>query len=197
MLKRLFDLLFSTLGIIILSPLLFIIAIMIKSTSSGPVFYRGVRVGKNFKDFKIFKFRSMVANAEQIGGPSTAGDDQRLTSIGKIIRRYKIDELPQLFNVFKGEMSLVGPRPEVKSYVNMLSDKEKNAIFSIKPGITDWASLWNVHEEEILKGSSDPEKTYQEKIWPTKIKLQLEYVQNHSFLIDLKIIIKTLLKILS
>lgn len=197
MLKRLFDLLFSTLGIIILSPLLFIIAIMIKSTSPGPVFYRGVRVGKNFKDFKIFKFRSMVANAEQIGGPSTAGDDQRLTSIGKIIRRYKIDELPQLFNVFKGDMSLVGPRPEVKSYVNMLSGKEKNAIFSIKPGITDWASLWNVHEEEILKGSSDPEKTYQEKIWPTKIKLQLEYVQNHSFLIDLKIIIKTLLKIIS
>ncbi len=195
MLKRLFDLFFAVLGMIILSPFLLITAILIKIASPGPVFYRGERVGKNLKIFRIFKFRSMVVDAEKLGGPSTAGDDKRLTKIGKLLRKYKLDELPQLFNVIKGEMSFVGHRPDVKSYVDRLPEKERSLIFSIKPGITDWASLWDSQEEEVLRGSVDPDKAYDKKIWPTKIKLQLKYVRNRSFLTDLKIILQTIKKI--
>ena len=137
----------------------------------------------------------MVENAEELGGPSTAGDDPRLTKIGKFLKKYQLDELPQLINVLKGEMSLVGPRPEVKMYVDMMTDEERKTILSVKPGMTDLASLWNFHESEALRGSPDPEKAYLEKIRPQKIKLQLEYVKNRSFLLDLKIIIKTILKI--
>ena len=137
----------------------------------------------------------MVVGAEEMGGPSTPIDDPRLIKIGNFLKKFQLDELPQLINVFKGEMSLVGPRPEVKMYVDMMSDEERNTILSIKPGMTDLASLWNFHEGEILKGSPDPEKTYMEKIRPEKIKLQLEYVKTRSFLLDLKIVIKTILKI--
>jgi len=195
MIKKLFDIIFSFLGLILIAPILVIIALLIKLASPGSVFYRGVRIGTYGKPFRIFKFRSMVENAEGLGGPSTAGDDPRLTKIGKFLKKYQLDELPQLINVLKGEMSLVGPRPEVKMYVDMMSEEERKTILSIKPGMTDLASLWNFHESEVLKGSSDPEKTYQEKIRPTKIKLQMEYVKNRSFLLDLKIIIKTILKI--
>jgi lipopolysaccharide/colanic/teichoic acid biosynthesis glycosyltransferase len=132
----------------------------------------------------------MVVNAEKLGGWSTADDDPRITWIGKFLRKYKLDELPQLINVLKGEMSFVGPRPEVQHYVNMFTEEEK-AILGVRPGITDWASLWNPDEGVILACSSDPEKTYMEKIRPEKIRLQLEYVRKRSFWIDFKIIIQT------
>lgn len=195
MLKRLFDIIFSFFGLIIVSPLLLIIAVLIKLNSRGPVFYRGERIGRFGKPFRIFKFRTMVENAENLGGPSTASDDPRLTRIGNFLKKYQLDELPQLINVLKGEMSLVGPRPEVKMYVDMMMEEERNKILSVRPGMTDLASLFNFHEGEVLRGSADPEKTYIEKIRPEKIKLQIEYAKNHSFWLDLKIIFKTVLKI--
>ena len=191
MLKRLFDIVFSTIGLMMFSPLLLVIAFLIKKEDGGPIFYRGVRVGRYGKSFNIFKFRTMVVNAEKIGGPSTADDDPRITRIGKFIRKYKLDEMPQLINVLKGEMSFVGPRPEVEHYVNMFTEGEK-AILTVRPGITDWASLWNSDEGAILAGSPDPEKTYIEKIRPMKLKLQLKYVKERTFLTDFKIIFLTL-----
>lgn len=195
--KRLFDIIFSFAGIIILLPVFILIGLIIKLTSKGPVFFRGIRMGKSGKHFKIFKLRTMIPGAEELGGPSTAADDPRLTKLGKFLKKYQLDELPQLINVIKGEMSLVGPRPEVPLYVNMMREEEKKIILSVRPGITDLASLWNFHEGEILKGSSDPEKTYMEKIRPEKIRLQIEYVKNRSFWLDLKILFKTILKIFS
>lgn len=195
MIKRLFDVLFSVFGLIITSPVLTIVALAIKISSPGPVFYRGLRIGRYGKPFKIYKFRTMVFGAEEMGGPSTPNDDPRLTKIGKFLKRFQLDELPQLINVLKGEMSFVGPRPEVKIYVDMLDEKEKKAIFSIRPGITDFSSLWNFHEGEVLKGSPDPEKTYQEKIRPEKIRLQIKYIRERNFWLDLKIILRTILKI--
>lgn len=193
--KRLFDIIVSFVGLILIFPFLFLLAFLIKAGSKGPVFYRGLRIGKNGKPFRIFKFRTMVENAENLGGPSTASDDPRLTKIGNFLKKYQLDELPQLINVLKGEMSLVGPRPEVKMYTDMMTAEERNTILSIAPGMTDLASLWNFHEGETLKGGSDPEKTYMEKIRPTKIKLQMEYVKNRSFMLDLRIIIRTIMKI--
>ncbi len=194
--KRISDFIFSFFGLILAFPLFLVISFLIKRESpDGPIFYRGVRVGKNGKPFKIFKFRTMVPDAEKLGGLSTAGDDPRLLKIGHFLKKYQFDELPQLINVLKGEMSLVGPRPEVKMYVDMMTDEEKNAILSIRPGMTDLASLWNFHEGEVLRGSLDPEKTYQEKIWPEKKRLQMKYVKERSFWLDLKIIIKTIFKI--
>jgi len=195
MIKRLFDIIFSILALIVLFPLMVIIAILIKITSPGPVFYRGTRIGKGGKPFRMFKFRTMVVNADKIGGPSTPIDDPRLTKIGKFLKRFQLDELPQLINVLKGDMSLVGPRPEVPLYVDMMTEEEKDVILSVRPGMTDLASLWNFHEGEILKGSKDPEKTYQEKIRPKKLELQKKYVQTRSFWLDLKIILKTVIKI--
>ncbi|MCK4781651.1 sugar transferase [Candidatus Parcubacteria bacterium] len=194
MLKRLFDIIFSFFGLIITLPLFLVIAVLIKNDSKGPVFYRGERVGKRGKLFRIYKFRTMVTDAEKLGGPSTAGDDPRLIKIGKFLKKYQLDELPQLINVLKGEMSLVGPRPEVKMYIALFTEQEK-IILSVLPGMTDWASLWNFHESEILKGSPDPEKTYLKKIRPKKIQLQLKYVKERSFWTDIIIIFKTIIKI--
>ncbi|MBI4282091.1 MAG: sugar transferase [Chloroflexi bacterium] len=194
-LKRSFDLAISFIGIMAASPLLILISIWIKLDSRGPVFYRGARVGLHGKPFRIYKFRSMVINAERLGGPSTAGDDPRITRAGLFIRRYKLDELPQLINVLKGEMSLVGPRPEVKLYVDMYTEEEK-AILELRPGITDWASLWNPDEGAVLAGSPDPEKTYLEVIRPEKIRLQLRYARERSFWVDIKILMATLLTVL-
>lgn len=190
MLKRRFDFFFSLLGLVLLSPLLLLIAVAIKLEGPGPVFYRGGRVGRLGMPFRIFKFRTMVVNADQIGGPSTPDDDPRVTRTGKFLRKSKLDELPQLINVLKGEMSLVGPRPEVPQYVQMYNDEER-AILSVKPGITDWASIWNSDEGALLAGTPDPEKTYRESIRPEKIRLQLEYVRNRSFLTDLVILADT------
>jgi len=193
--KRLFDILFSALWLLFLSPIFLIIALLIKREDRGPILYRGVRVGKFGKTFKMFKFRTMATNAEKIGGPSTADDDPRITRIGRFIRKYKLDELPQLINVLFGKMSLVGPRPEVPFYVKMFTEEEK-AILTVKPGITDWASLWDADEGKALAGSSDPEKTYMEKIRPKKMKLQLKYVREQSFWTDLKIILLTMRTVL-
>ncbi len=195
MLKRTFDFLSSLVGLILVSPVLVTIAILIKREDGGPVFYRGVRVGRFGKTFRIFKFRTMVVDAEKKGGPSTADDDPRITKVGKFIRKFKLDELPQLINVLKGEMSIVGPRPEVQMYVDMFTEEEK-AILSVRPGITDWASIWNPDEGAILAGSPDPERTYMEKIRPEKIRLQLKYVRERSFLVDLRIIFETLKTVL-
>ncbi|MFH1894772.1 MAG: sugar transferase [Patescibacteria group bacterium] len=196
MAKRFFDFLFSFLGLIIVSPLLSLISFWIKIDSPGPVFYRGERVGQFGKKFMIFKFRTMVDNADKMGGPSTAGDDPRLTKIGIFLKKYQLDELPQLINVFLGQMSFVGPRPEVPIYVDMMTRDEKNVILSVPQGMTDLASLWNFHESGILEGSQDPEKVYLEKVRPEKIRLQIKYVKERSFWLDIKIIIKTLWKIL-
>lgn len=190
--KRIFDLVFSAVGLVLLSPLLLWAAWRIHREDGGPVFYRGERVGRHGKIFRIYKFRTMVVNAEKIGGSSTADDDPRITRIGLTLRKHKLDELPQLFNVLVGEMSLVGPRPEVKCYTDLFTEEEK-AILSVRPGITDWASIWNSDEGSILAGAKDPDKAYMELIRPTKLKLQLLYARNHSFFTDLKIISLTLL----
>jgi lipopolysaccharide/colanic/teichoic acid biosynthesis glycosyltransferase len=179
-------------GLLLLSPLLMIIAFLIKREDGGPVFYPGLRVGKRGSLFKICKFRTMVVNADKIGGPSTADDDPRITKIGKVIRKYKLDELPQLFNVLKGEMSFVGPRPEVPQEIETYTNEEKR-ILTVRPGITDWASIKFHNEGEILQGSSDPHQAYREKIRPEKIKLGLTYVDNHSFYVDIRILIQTFL----
>ncbi len=192
--KRVFDILFSAVGLILLSPLLCWIAWRIHREDRGPVFYRGVRVGLHGRTFRIFKFRTMVVNAEKLGGSSTADGDPRITAIGNKLRKYKLDELPQLFNVFLGDMSLVGPRPEVKHYTDMFTAEEK-AILSVRPGITDWASIWNPEEGAILAGAADPDKAYMELIRPNKLKLQMKYARKQSFITDLKIILLTLLAI--
>lgn len=195
MLKRAFDVAVSALALLLLVPVFILIALLIKLEDGGPVFYRGVRVGRHGKLFRIYKFRTMVPDAERLGGSATPDDDPRITKIGKLLRKYKLDELPQLINVLKGEMSLVGPRPEVPRYVEMFSEEEK-AILSVRPGITDWASLWDFDEGAILAGSSDPEKDYMEKIRPTKIRLQLKYVREATFLTDVKIILLTILTLI-
>ncbi len=188
--KRMFDVLISTIALMMLAPALMAMAVAIKAESAGPVFYRGLRAGRYGKPFGIFKFRTMVMNADKIGGPSSAANDPRITWVGGFLRRYKLDELPQLLNVVKGEMSLVGPRPEVLQYVAMFNTEEK-AILSVPPGITDWASIANSDEGARLAGSPDPEKTYLEEIRPEKLRLQLEYVRRRSFGTDMRILVQT------
>ena len=188
--KRLFDFIFSLIGVIILLPFFAVIALLVKLDSNGPIFYRGIRVGRFGKNFRIYKFRTMVQDADKLGGSSTPEDDPRLTQTGKFLRKYKLDESPQLLNVLKGEMSFVGPRPQVPEDVALYTEKEK-ALLSVRPGITDYASIRFHNEGEILKGSPDPGKTYVEKIRPEKINLGLQYVQTHSLWVDIKIIFLT------
>lgn len=195
--KRLFDVLLSAFGLVIFSPVILVIAILIKKDSEGPVFYRAKRVGKNGRIFTMYKFRTMVVNADKVGGPSTSADDPRLTKIGNLLRKYKLDELPQLINISKGDMSFVGPRPEVPSEVETYDPEVKKIILSVKPGLTDLASIADLHEEETLRGSPDPHKTYREKIQPQKIKLQLEYIKNNSFRLDIEILVKTFINVFS
>ena len=191
MLKRSFDIVASLLGLMLLLPLFVAVAIVLRWESSGPTFYRGLRAGRYGKAFRIFKFRTMVVNADKIGGPSSSADDPRITRVGNFLRRYKLDELPQLMNVLKGEMSLVGPRPEVVQEVLLYTQEEKR-LLEVRPGITDCASIRFRNEGEILRGSADPHQAYREKIRPEKIRLGLEYVRSHSFLIDCRIILSTL-----
>jgi lipopolysaccharide/colanic/teichoic acid biosynthesis glycosyltransferase len=188
--KRSFDVGLATVGLVLVSPVLATVAIAIKTGSKGPVFYRGTRVGMNGKPFSMLKFRTMVTDADKIGGSSTPEDDPRVTSIGKKLRRYKLDELPQLWNVLKGEMSFVGPRPQVQWAVDLYTPEER-AILGVRPGITDEASLKFSNEAEILKGSADPDKAYIELIHPEKMRLSLEYVRTRSFSQDLSIIGRT------
>jgi lipopolysaccharide/colanic/teichoic acid biosynthesis glycosyltransferase len=191
MLKRIFDFLGSLLGIVLLSPVLLLIALSIKVDSRGPVFYRGLRVGLLGGVFKIFKYRTMIINADKVGGSSTPDDDPRLTRLGKFLRRYKFDELPQLINVLKGDMSLVGPRPQVQWAVDLYTPEERT-VLTVRPGITDYASVHFPNEGEILKGSTNPDQDYMEKIHPKKMRLSLEYVRERSFCVDLKIILQTI-----
>ena len=195
--ERVFDIICSAsaCGLLFLSPGLVLIACMIRAGDRGPVFYHGVRVGLNGRLFRIFKFRTMVVDAEKLGASSTSDDDARITRIGKFLRKHKLDELPQLINVLIGDMSLVGPRPEVKYYTDMYTEEEK-AILSVRPGITDWASIWNAHEGVFLAGAEDPDKAYKEFIRPTKLKLQLKYVRERSFFIDINILFLTILAII-
>ena len=193
--KRAFDLLLSLPSLIILSPFLVTAGFFVKLNSPGPVFYRGLRAGRFGKTFRIFKFRSMVQNADKLGSASTPEDDFRVTRIGRVLRRYKLDELPQLLNVIKGEMSLVGPRPQVLWAVERYTAEEKS-VLSVRPGITDYASLKFRNEGEILAGSTDPDKDYFEKIHPEKMRLSLEYVHNQSVWLDCKIIVQTLTTVL-
>lgn len=196
MLKGIFDILGSFLGLLILSPLLCWVAWRIKTEDSGPVFYRGSRVGLRGRPFRIFKFRTMVVDAEKLGASSTSDDDARITRIGKFLRRYKLDELPQLINVLAGDMSLVGPRPEVKKFTDLYNEEEK-AILTVRPGITDWASIWNSDEAAVLAGAADADEAYLKLIRPMKLKLQLKYVRDRSFWADLKIIFLTLLALMN
>jgi lipopolysaccharide/colanic/teichoic acid biosynthesis glycosyltransferase len=189
--KRALDVTMSLLSLILCFPPMVLIAVLIKKDDRGPVLYRGVRIGRFGKPFYVMKFRSLVVDAERRGGSSTADDDPRITRIGRFLRKYKLDELPQLFNVLRGEMSFVGPRPEVKHYVELFTEEDK-VILSVRPGITDWASLWNSDEGALLAGQADPERVYLEQIRPEKIRLQLKYVREWSVRTDFKIIILTL-----
>ncbi len=192
MAKRLFDLFWSILGLIVLSPLFLAVAVWIKLDSPGPVFFRQVRVGRFEKPFRIYKFRTMVADAENKGLPLTAGKDPRITRSGAFLRRTKIDELPQLINVVKGEMSLVGPRPEVPKYVAYYPDEAKKIVFSLRPGITDYAAILFRNESEVLEGRVDPEGTYIKRILPEKIDLYLRYARERTLWLDFRLIMGTI-----
>ncbi len=192
--KRAFDIILSSLGLIILLPLGLLIAVLIKLESDGPVFFSQMRMGKNLQPFAMYKFRTMHTNAEK-GGLLTVGKkDRRITKVGYWLRNYKLDELPQLWNVLKGDMSLVGPRPEVAKYVAYYNDEQKR-VFSIRPGITDWASIAFRHENELIEKASDPEDYYIKEILPAKLALNLAYLDNRSFFTDLQIIMQTVLPI--
>ena len=188
--KRLFDIVVSGLMLIVLSPLFLVLAIWIMMDSKGPVFYRQVRVGRNNKDFRIFKFRSMRIGADKGSLVTIGGHDPRITRSGYFIRKYKFDELPQLINVFAGDMSLVGPRPEVRHYVNYWTP-EQMRVLDVRPGITDPASIKFRNENELMEKAEDPEKYYIEVIMQEKIKLYLEYVEKQGFWYDLGLIFKT------
>ena len=193
--KRFFDIIVSLIGIIILGIFLIIISIIIKCTSEGPVFFKQIRVGKSGKEFKIFKFRTMVVNAESLGTQITIGKDKRITKIGHFLRKYKIDELPQLFNVFIGEMSFVGPRPEVPKYVAMYNETQRE-VLSVRPGITDLASIRYRNENEILgraKNADEAEDMYINEIMQDKLKLNLEYIEKSNVFYDIYIIFKTII----
>jgi lipopolysaccharide/colanic/teichoic acid biosynthesis glycosyltransferase len=192
--KRLFDLAAATLGIILLSPLFLLLALLIKLDDRGPVFFRQVRVGYRGKPFRIWKFRSMVVNASKLGGALTVGRDPRITRVGYWLRKFKLDELPQLFNVFLGEMSFVGPRPEVAKYVALYTP-EQRGVLELMPGITDLASIKYRNENEVLAKSPDPERTYIEEVMPEKIRINLEYARQASIGSDLMVILQTLVRL--
>lgn len=192
---RLFDILFAGIGLIVLSPLLAVLYLLVCIESPGGGFYRQKRVGKNGKDFWLYKFRSMRKGADKKGLITVGGHDSRITHTGYIIRKYKLDELPQLFNVLRGDMSLVGPRPEVRKYVDMYTSEQRK-VLSVRPGITDYASIEYADENVILGQSANPDKTYIEQIMPDKIRLNMKYIANHSIGEYFKIIFLTFKKII-
>lgn len=187
---RFFDFLFSLLGLIVLSPVFLLISLCIVSDSRGGVFYRQSRVGKDGKDFKLYKFRSMRTGADKRGLITVGEKDSRITRVGYFLRKYKLDELPQLINVLKGEMSLVGPRPEVRKYVDLYTPEQRK-VLSVVPGITDYASIEYVDENRILGGAADPDKVYVEEILPDKIRYNMKYIENRSLKEYFKIILLT------
>lgn len=194
MLKRIFDITLSLFGLIILLPFMLIIAILIKIVSKGPVFFKQIRVTKNGKEFKIFKYRTMRVGSDKYS-QITVGKDDRITKLGSFLRKYKLDEIPQLINVLIGDMSLVGPRPEVPKYVALYTDEQKE-ILKVRAGITDYASIEFSDENDLLASEEDPEKAYIEKIMPKKIELNKKYLSEISILTDIKIILLTIKKIL-
>lgn len=188
--KRIFDVTASGLGLILLSPLFLIMAIWIKADSPGPVFYRQTRVGRGNRDFRLFKFRSMKVGADKKGLITVGGHDPRVTRSGYYIRKYKLDELPQLINVFKGDMSLVGPRPEVRKYVDLYTPEQLH-VLDVRPGITDLASIRYRNENELLAQACDPEQYYREVVMQDKLRINSEYMADRSFFKDIKIIFLT------
>lgn len=195
MAKRAFDVAMSALGLLLLSPLLVLVAVLVKLTSAGPVLFKQERMGRNFRPFMIYKFRSMVPDAPARGGSITFGEDPRVTRVGRILRKTKLDELPQLLNVLRGDMSLVGPRPEVRRYVEVFrSDYEE--ILRVRPGVTDLASIEYRDEQTILGQAADPEAEYVGRVLPEKIRLAKQYVQSVSLWGDVKIIFRTFWKVL-
>lgn len=194
--KRLFDIIASGIGLLLLCPLFLLIGIWIKLDSAGPIFYRQVRVGRNNKDFRIFKFRSMRTDADKGSLVTIGGRDPRITRSGYFIRKFKIDELPQLINVFVGDMSIVGPRPEVRHYVNYWTPEQMH-VLDVRPGITDPASIRYRNENELLGQAEDPEQYYIDVVMQEKIKLYLKYVEHHSFWYDIKLIFQTFLVIIT
>ena len=189
--KRLFDITASLFGILILSPLFIFISLWVGLSSKGGVFYKQIRVGKNNKDFKLYKFRSMRVNSDKQGLLTVGSKDSRITKAGYFIRKYKIDELPQLFNVLKGDMSFVGPRPEVRRYVDLYSE-EQMKVLSVRPGITDPASIKYRNENDILSSASNPEEYYIQHIMPDKLKINIDYINKRTFVKDIKIIFQTI-----
>lgn len=196
MLKRLFDFFSSLTALIFLLPFFFIVALLIAIEGGFPVFFTQTRIGKNKIPFQLLKFRTMVKDADKLGKITIGKRDPRVTNVGHFLRSYKLDELPQLLNILKGEMSVVGPRPEVEEYVNLYTE-EQNKVFLAKPGLTDYASLKYINESEVLAKSSDPNKTYIEEVMPAKLQLNLKYIEEQGLLTDLKIIFKTIGKIVS
>ena len=194
--KRIFDIVASGIGLILLSPLFIILTIWIKCDSIGPVFYKQVRVGRNNMDFQLFKFRSMRVGSDKKGLITVGGHDPRITRSGYYIRKYKLDEFPQLINVLKGDMSLVGPRPEVRKYVDMYTEEQMH-VLDVRPGITDLASIRYRNENELLERVNDPDKYYVEVIMPDKLRINLEYVARHSFTFDIRLIFQTFRAIVS
>jgi lipopolysaccharide/colanic/teichoic acid biosynthesis glycosyltransferase len=192
---RILDIIFSLFGLIMLSPAFIILTILIKVDSQGPVFYKQIRVGKNGIDFKLFKFRSMNIGSDNTRLLTVGENDPRITRTGHFLRKLKIDELPQLFNVLLGEMSLVGPRPEVRKYVDLYTDKQR-CVLNLKPGMTDFASIHYVNENRLLANSEDPEKLYIEKIMPEKIELNLKYINEPTISQYFKILYLTIISIL-
>jgi len=193
---RFFDILFSLLGLFLLSPIFIIISILIVLESQGGIFYRQERIGKNNIPFLLYKFRSMAVNSDRSGLLTVGMKDSRITKTGLFIRKYKIDELPQLINVLKGDMSIVGPRPEVKKYVDLYSESQQ-IVLTVKPGMTDMASIEFSNENEILEKQDDPEKYYIEYIMPEKIELNMQFIINPSIYNYLRIILLTIKKIIS
>lgn len=194
--KRIFDFTASIIGAIVLSPLFLILSLIIVLDSKGGVFFRGVRVGQHGKDFRIFKFRSMKPDCEGKGKWNVGDKDDRITKVGHFLRKSKLDELPQLLNVIKGDMSLVGPRPELRHYIDMYTDEEK-PILDLKPGITDWASMTNFEQFKGFTNAKDPDEYYLKAVRPLKLKLQLYYRYNHSFFGDIKCILWTVYKVVT
>ncbi len=195
MLKRVFDIFFSFLGIVLLSPLFFIVALLVIIESGLPVFYSQKKKKKNNVEFSLFKFRTMIKDADKNGLLTVGGRDARITKVGYYLRKTKVDELPQLINVLIGDMSLVGPRPEVKKYTDLYTEKQQQ-VLTVKPGITDYASIQFVDENDLLGKSENPEETYINEIMPKKLELNLKYVQQSSLLTDTTIIFKTIAKII-
>lgn len=194
MAKRLFDLVFSTAGVVLLAPVFIVVAALVRFTSPGPILFRQERIGRAFRPFTIYKFRTMVVDAPKLGAAITCGDDPRITRVGRLLRATKIDELPQLFNVIRGDMSFVGPRPEVRRYVEMFPDDYRE-ILAVRPGITDPASILYRDEAAILGRAADPHDEYVRRILPHKIRLAKEYRWRSSLVFDIGLILQTLVAV--